>query len=109
MIISLFVILFIGHSSGQLLGGREKLDPNDPELRQQAIFAIKEYNVLQNSHFELFKVINGTKQLVSGILYDFFVRLNECDKNKTLDCHFVTWVVPWLNEQTLEFSSCQFG
>ena len=106
-LLSVILVFHYSSTNGQLLGGRVKLDPNDPVLKEQAIFAIEEYNKLQNSQFELFEVLSGTKQLVRGTLYDFLVQLIECDKNKRIKCHFVTLVVPWLNKQNLESSSCQ--
>ena len=106
MIILAFILCGLFAITNGRLGTPTKMDPNDPIIQNEAIYAINEYSKSQNSVYELVKVLNATQQLVAGTLYKFTVEVIECGKNQEFKCDFQTIVVPWLNEHNLLSSLC---
>ncbi|XP_049636149.1 cystatin-M [Suncus etruscus] len=113
-----------------LVGGRQELSPDDPQVKKVAQAAVANYNMGSNSMyvFRDTKIIRATSQLVAGVKYTLTMDLGSTSCRKTtlsgeqmdfttcplaadeeqekLRCTFEILVVPWKNSSQLLSHDC---
>ncbi|XP_069829683.1 cystatin-like [Dendropsophus ebraccatus] len=112
--------------AGRLLGGRQAVNSESPEVKDALAFAMYELNKASNDMYAArpMTVTNAEKQIVSGINYffDLDVARTHCRKPttdvsscrfhtdpalvKVSKCHLQVYYVPWTSERRLVKSEC---
>ncbi|XP_077469232.1 cystatin C (amyloid angiopathy and cerebral hemorrhage) [Stigmatopora argus] len=111
---------------GHLVGGLVDVDLDRESDAQTALsFAIKHHNVASNDIYlrQMSHLIRAQKQVVSGIMYHFTVKLakTSCRKNSNeqcgilqdpveaqpYECTFKVWSRPWLNQEPKVIQMCK--
>ncbi|XP_075452400.1 cystatin-like [Ascaphus truei] len=115
-------------SSDVSVGAPEDINPNLPEVKKAASFAVNAYNKESKDEYlyKVLKIISAQAQVVAGINYILVVEIGrtQCKKGATNSaescaliqssnlakkflCRFEVYEVPWLNKETLVEHSCK--
>ncbi|XP_007518682.1 cystatin-M [Erinaceus europaeus] len=120
-----------GERREHLVGGRQELSPDDPQVQKVADAAVASYNMGSNSalYYRGTNVLRAESQLVAGIKYFLTVDMGSTSCRKTamtgdrsvdlttcplaadgeqekLRCDFEILVVPWKNSSQLIKQDC---
>uniref|UniRef100_A0A2K6TFB7 Cystatin E/M n=1 Tax=Saimiri boliviensis boliviensis TaxID=39432 RepID=A0A2K6TFB7_SAIBB len=130
-----FCLLALPHDAraglqGRMVGERQDLSPDDPQVQKAAQTAVANYNMGSNSvyYFRDTHILKAQSQLVAGIKYFLTVEMGSTNCRKTrvtgdhldlttcplaagaqqekLRCDFEVLVVPWQNSSQLLKHNC---
>ncbi|XP_028594220.2 cystatin-C [Podarcis muralis] len=115
-----------GQQRPPLLGGVQEASVEEEGARRALQFAMNEYNRASNDKYasRVAEVVRVRKQIVSGVLYFFDVKVGRttCPKSvadvencafheapelaKHVTCNFQVYSVPWTNHISLKRNNC---